>query len=80
MSSNLNPPPSQEEPWTDSARPLGIIGLGLLGGALAERALAAGVTVMGFDIDERCRARLHIAGGHPLARFQEYRLRGQGLF
>ncbi len=67
MNSKSNPPPLQEELWPIPAEPLGVIGLGLLGCALAARALASGLTLMGFDIDERRRAQLHAAGGDPLA-------------
>ena len=48
-------------------QPLGLIGLGLLGSALAERALAAGMTVLGFDLDESRREQLNEAGGQALA-------------
>ena len=35
--------------------PVGIIGLGLMGAALAERLIGAGIAVTGFDIDpDRC--------------------------
>ena len=47
-------------------RTVGVIGLGLLGGALAERFLAAGLRVVGFDLREECRQRLDAAGGVPL--------------
>ncbi|MXY69470.1 MAG: NAD(P)-dependent oxidoreductase [Acidobacteriia bacterium] len=46
-----------------SERKIGVIGLGLLGSAIAERLLAAGFPVCGFDIDAGCRARLEAAGG-----------------
>lgn len=43
--------------------PIGIIGLGLIGAALSERLIDAGVSSIGFDIDpERCR-RLRARGG-----------------
>ena len=42
---------------------IGVIGLGLLGSAIAKRLLAAGFPVCGFDIDAACRARLDAAGG-----------------
>jgi 3-hydroxyisobutyrate dehydrogenase-like beta-hydroxyacid dehydrogenase len=42
--------------------PVGLIGLGLLGSALAERLLAAGVAVRGFDVDPACRERAEAAG------------------
>lgn len=42
---------------------LGILGVGLLGSALAERALAAGIAVIGYDPDLRALERLQGAGG-----------------
>lgn len=42
---------------------LGLIGVGLLGSALAERALAAGFTVIGYDIAAECRSQLQKLGG-----------------
>jgi 3-hydroxyisobutyrate dehydrogenase-like beta-hydroxyacid dehydrogenase len=42
---------------------IGIIGLGLLGSALAHRFLASGRAVVGYDIDARRRAELEAAGG-----------------
>lgn len=47
-------------------RSVGMIGLGLLGGALAERLLGRGLRVAGFDLREECRRRLEDAGGLPL--------------
>ncbi|HYV34749.1 MAG TPA: NAD(P)-dependent oxidoreductase [Gemmataceae bacterium] len=44
---------------------LGFLGLGLLGSALAERALAGGFEVVGFDLSESCRANLQKLGGQP---------------
>lgn len=43
--------------------PIGMIGLGLLGSALAERLLATGFAVVGYDLDERRRAELADASG-----------------
>ena len=46
-----------------ASQAIGLIGLGLLGSALAERFLAAGTDVVGFDIEaERC-ANLQRLGG-----------------
>lgn len=42
---------------------VGIVGLGLLGSALAERFLAAGFRVAGFDLDPKRRAALMDLGG-----------------
>lgn len=47
----------------EQAEPLGIIGLGLLGGALASRALAKGFGVLGYDIEPSRRAELERVGG-----------------
>jgi 3-hydroxyisobutyrate dehydrogenase-like beta-hydroxyacid dehydrogenase len=38
-------------------RPVGLIGLGLMGGAIAERLLAAGYSVLGWDTAPEARAR-----------------------
>jgi 3-hydroxyisobutyrate dehydrogenase-like beta-hydroxyacid dehydrogenase len=45
-----------------NTEPVGLIGLGLLGSALAERLLAAGFAVRGFDVDPACRERAAAAG------------------
>src|SRR6201995_3641221 len=51
--------------------PVGIIGLGLVGSALAARLLDAGVAVIGFDIDpDRCR-KLRDLGGTPVGSVRE---------
>lgn len=47
-------------------RSLGIVGLGLLGSAVAERAVKAGFDVAGYDPDPACRRRLRRLGGRPL--------------
>lgn len=44
---------------------LGIVGLGLLGGAFAERALRGGWRVAGYDIDRAACGRLRALGGEP---------------
>jgi len=44
---------------------VGLVGLGLLGEALARRLLAAGFAVTGFDLDPTKNARLAELGGHP---------------
>ncbi len=41
----------------------GVIGLGLLGGAMAQRLLEQGWPVLGFDLDAQQRTRLENAGG-----------------
>ena len=44
---------------------VGVIGLGLLGQALAHRLMGAGHTVIGFDLDPAKNARLAELGGQP---------------
>ena len=46
-------------------RSIGLIGLGLLGSAIAERLVGSGYSVRGFDIDESRRANLDALGGSP---------------
>jgi len=47
----------------DSETPVGVIGLGLLGGAIAERLISAGFCVHGFDLRPDCRAAFAETGG-----------------
>lgn len=44
---------------------VGLIGIGLVGTAIAERLLAADYSVVGYDIDVTAAARLAKLGGHP---------------
>lgn len=44
-------------------RPIGLIGLGLMGSAMAERLLAGGFTVIGWDISPEARQRFIKLGG-----------------
>lgn len=44
---------------------IGLIGLGLLGSALAQRLMDRGFEVIGFDTDEVCLERLTASGGRP---------------
>lgn len=46
--------------------PIGLVGLGLMGGALAERFLGGGFPVIGFDLRDECRDRLAKSGGTVL--------------
>ena len=46
---------------------LGVIGLGIMGGAMAEALLAAGFAVCGYDPARAACRRLERAGGRPLA-------------
>lgn len=52
-------------------RTVGMIGIGLLGSALAERFVGAGFAVIGWDQDPRRRAGLTELGGRPAASPQE---------
>jgi 3-hydroxyisobutyrate dehydrogenase-like beta-hydroxyacid dehydrogenase len=47
------------------SRSIGMVGLGLLGGSLAERFLRAGFRVTGFDTDRRRRLSFESSGGRP---------------
>jgi L-threonate 2-dehydrogenase len=46
---------------------IGVIGLGIMGGAMAEALIAAGHDVFGYDVDANARQRLSRAGGNSLA-------------
>lgn len=46
---------------------VGVIGLGIMGGAMAEALVAAGHAVCGYDVAARARQRLSKGGGRPLA-------------
>jgi 3-hydroxyisobutyrate dehydrogenase-like beta-hydroxyacid dehydrogenase len=48
-------------------RPVGLVGLGLVGHALAQRLQAAGFAVHGFDLRDEARERLRALGGTPVA-------------
>jgi len=61
-------------PFATSAQalePVGVIGLGLLGSALAERALAGGFAVIGFDLAADCQSNFKRLGGRPLSSARE---------
>jgi 3-hydroxyisobutyrate dehydrogenase-like beta-hydroxyacid dehydrogenase len=51
--------------------PIGLIGVGLLGTALAERMLSAGLDVLGYDRDAAACVRLTGLGGRPAASSDE---------
>lgn len=56
------------KPATSAAKPLvGSIGLGIMGGGMAEHLLGAGYGVLGYDPAPRARARLLKRGGRPLS-------------
>ena len=46
--------------------PVGVIGLGIMGGAMAEALLAAGHEVLGYDPAPAAASRLERSGGHAL--------------
>jgi len=46
---------------------IGVIGLGIMGGAMAEALLKSGYTVTGFDVVSAAKQRLKAAGGKALA-------------
>lgn len=48
---------------TASQESIGLIGLGLLGGAIADRLLDAGLSVTGYDVQEDASSRFRQAGG-----------------
>jgi len=52
---------------TNHKERIGIIGLGIMGGAMAEALLKAGFTVTGFDVVSAAKQRLKAAGGKALA-------------
>ena len=52
-------------------RPVAIIGLGLMGEALARRLIAARVAVIGYDVDPARRERLSDLGGVPVDRIAD---------
>jgi 3-hydroxyisobutyrate dehydrogenase-like beta-hydroxyacid dehydrogenase len=49
------------------ANPVGLVGIGLLGQALAHRLLQSGFAVVGFDVDAAKTAALATLGGRPAA-------------
>ena len=50
---------------------IGIAGIGLMGGAIAQRLLGAGYAVVGYDVDAAKRRRLTDLGGTPVATLAE---------
>jgi 3-hydroxyisobutyrate dehydrogenase-like beta-hydroxyacid dehydrogenase len=55
---------------TTADKAIGIVGLGLVGSALAQRLLKAGFQVTGFDLREEARAALSQQGGHAAESLQ----------
>ena len=68
-----NPPPSEREL-------VGLIGLGLVGTALAERLLTGGFDVLGFDISEARVAALRELGVRIAARTEEVAIHCRRIF
>ena len=52
---------------------IGLVGLGLVGHALAQRLLAAGFAVQGFDLRPEARAALDALGGKAVAAVRDIR-------
>lgn len=59
--------------------PLGVIGLGLLGSALAERALGGGLAVVGYDLVDERRTNLARLGGEAAPSFPDVAARCRRL-
>ena len=54
-----------------TSQTLGVVGLGIMGGAMAEAFLAAGYAVCGYDPVTSAAQRLKRAGGKPLGSVTE---------
>src|SRR5262245_15584399 len=63
-----------------SATPIGIVGLGLMGSALAQRLLGAGHEVLGFDIDRERQPALEKMGCRLAASLPELAHRCHAMF
>lgn len=59
--------------WTNSGNHqiIGLVGIGLLGSALAERLIHAGFAVRGHDVSSRAMDEFTALGGHPARSLQE---------
>ncbi|TMC77648.1 MAG: hypothetical protein E6J09_06855, partial [Chloroflexi bacterium] len=61
-----------QSPLADpTTAPVGIVGLGVMGGAIARNLLRAGVTVIGHDIDKARADAFAAAGGRRAASARE---------
>ncbi|MCY2954679.1 MAG: NAD(P)-dependent oxidoreductase [Planctomycetota bacterium] len=58
----VGPQPTRAQPGADREK-IGLIGVGLLGTAMAERLLGGGFDVVGFDLEPACIDRLRTLGG-----------------
>ena len=63
-----------------AAKPIGIVGLGLMGAALAERLTGAGHAVLGFDIDPGRGAAFGTSGGTVAASLPDLVQRSDLIF
>ena len=68
-STALTSPKKRPTPAHNSPR-IGLVGLGIMGGVMAEELLRQGFTVCGFDIAPAAKARLKSHGGRALASVQ----------
>ncbi len=59
----------------NSSRQVGLVGLGLLGSAIAERLMAAGFRPSGFDIEPAANAAFERRGGHIAGSIAEIAMR-----
>lgn len=50
---------------------IGVVGLGIMGSAMAANVVAAGFPVLGYDVVQRCRAALSKAGGRAMRSMRE---------
>jgi len=64
----------------DEEKRVGIVGLGLIGIALARRLMGAGFQVYGYDIDAKRNAILKEIGGHPCGSLREVGERCEVIF
>jgi 2-hydroxy-3-oxopropionate reductase len=62
------------------SKAIGLIGIGLMGAALARRLLGAGFEVVGFDVDPDKRAALEELGGHTAGSVAEVGRRCRRVF
>jgi len=66
-----NRDPSSTTTHSTAKRPVGLVGAGLLGSALATRLLAAGYGMVGYDINTDCRRRLAGLGARSAESLEE---------
>ncbi len=61
----MNSQTTRRQKRINEISPVGLIGLGLMGQAMAERLLAAGFEIIGWDISAKQRAAFQKLGGQP---------------